>query len=174
MGGVLIAVKLSQVFGRPPIFPRGSVKKPVVDAVVGVGTMTVHNFAQQALPFHIQEGKVVSPEAPVFKHHARDTRLFRRFCKPPAIVNGQGSRHFNARVNPPLHGINSYRCMRIPIGGDDDRIQLLLVQHLLPGRVVVLINPWILFPGLPALQSRPFSPVAEQVTYCGNFDILHP
>ena len=46
VGGVLVAVVIDEILGRPAVHTGPAIEKPMVDAVVGVGTVTMHNFAE--------------------------------------------------------------------------------------------------------------------------------
>jgi hypothetical protein len=52
------------------------IEEPVIDTVMGMSTMTMDYFPEQTLPYHIENGQVVSAETPVFKHHAWNACLF--------------------------------------------------------------------------------------------------
>ena len=77
VGGVLIGVPLDEVPGGPAGVAI-LVPEPVVDAIVGMGAMTVDHLAEQARANHVEDGEIVAAEAPVFEHHARHFGAFVR------------------------------------------------------------------------------------------------
>jgi hypothetical protein len=76
MGWILVPVVVQQKFCGPALMTIIFVKEPVIDTVMGMGTMTMHYFTKDSLPDHIENGKVVSAETPVFQHHAWNASFF--------------------------------------------------------------------------------------------------
>ncbi len=114
MRGVLCPVVFLEIFCLPFRFPCCAVKEPVVDTIMGMGTVTMYNRTEHPKAYHVQNGEIILPEAPVFKHHEGNTGFFRCFNKLPEILHCEGSRNIYSRINSISHRMKCNFRVRIP------------------------------------------------------------
>ncbi|MBA7704695.1 hypothetical protein ES703_113513 [subsurface metagenome] len=140
MSRVLVAVVLNEILGRPAVHAGAAIEEPVVNTIVGVGAVTMHNFAEQTLSDHVQYSQVVAPEAPVFQHHAGDARLLRCIDQFPAFFEGIGRRDLDPGILAGLHSMDGHGGVPFPIGGDDNCVYIVTINQLLPNVFITAVN----------------------------------
>ena len=171
MGGVQVSVDPGMVFRPPGPFPA---RVPQLrHQAVDICGLPVEQIADDPLPDHVQEHKLVPAVVDVFHHHAVLPGGLAGVHQIPEFFQGDGQRNFHKGVRAVLHAVAGDSGMGTPVRADDDSVRFQLLQHGQVFRVPAGITQRA-FPhlGKHAVHAA-LGQVFLQITYAHDFHPVH-
>ena len=175
MRWILVAVVLQKVLAAPSWVAVVLVRKKEVrtaDAIVGMGTVTVNNLAEQALPDHVEDRQVVTAKTPVLQHHARYARGLMCFHQLPTLIKRDGAWDFNGCILSRLHGVSRHGGVPHPRRGDHGCVEIATIHHALVVFLAACVEFGLRLPRLDNKLPCVFRRGGAGVAHHGHFNAI--